>query len=198
MADVDTTRLVAVVVGVVLITSVVGAALVGGYVDPLLDDGPEASTPAATTTTAASGQAGGGDAGGGSTGDSNGGDSDASSGDGDTSTPRPHVFRFSIVGTEKCGSTCRDVTIRLTNDGSETAENVQATSRILVKGDELWSASEDIGSVAAGESVTRTKRVNLGFVDAAKIQRNGGYVTIETTITWDGGSRTFTQRQKVT
>ena len=183
MADVDSTRLVAVVVGVVLVVSAVGAAFAGGLVEPLLSGDTETPTPAATTTSQ-SGQADGGNGGGGGSGDAE-------------STPRPYAFQFEIVRTEKCGSTCRDVTIRLTNAGSKTAENVRATSRILVEGDELWSASENIGAVSPGESVTRTKRVKLGFMDAAKIKQNDGYVTIETTVTWDGGSRTFTQRQRV-
>ena len=180
---VDRDRLAVAAVGIVLAASVLGAAYVAGVGTPILGGGSETATPtpAATTTDG---------------GDDGRAAGDGGSSDGATRTPPAYDFQFRIVNTESCGNTCRDVTVRLTNGGTETATGVSATSRILVKGDQIWTGTEDIGTVDAGESVTRTKRVKLGVFDAAKVQQNGGYVTIETTVTWDDGSRTFTQRVK--
>lgn len=192
---VDRSVLAAATVGVVLLASVVGAAYVTGVGDTLLGGGgAETPTGQPTPTPApadggseppASGGSGGGGAGNG-----------ANDGGNATPTPKAYDFQFRILNTEPCGRTCRDVTVRLTNRGAETATGVTAESRILADGDQIWSGTENIGTVSPGESVTRTKRVKLGVFDAAKVQRNDGYVTIETTVTWDDGSRTFTERVK--
>jgi hypothetical protein len=55
-----------------------------------------------------------------------------------------------------------------------------------------------VGTLPAGETATRTERVTIGVFDAAKIQANGGYVTIELTVRWDGGEDTVTERRQVT
>lgn len=114
-----------------------------------------------------------------------------------TATPEPAPFGFQIDSIEECGTTCRDVTATLTNQRESPATDVTATTRIYVENDEIWQGSEDIGRLDAGESVTTTKRVEIGYFDAAKIQSNGGYVTVETTITTAEGSYTFSGRRKV-
>ena len=184
MRDRNSLAIAAVVV--VLVASVAGAAYVSDVGDTLLGGG-ETGTPAPTTQptpTAADGESGGG--------------SDAGSSDGGDATPTPKAydFQFQILNTKSCGQTCRDVTVRLANRGAETATGVTAKSRIFADGDQIWSGTEDIGTVSPGETVTRTKRVKLGVFDAAKVQQNNGYVTIKTTVTWDDGSRTFTERVK--
>ena len=191
MVDRNSAAVAAVVV--VLVASVAGAAYVSDVGDTLLGGDSETRTPTGQPTpTAADG--------GGPTADAgvSGGGSDAgTSGGGDaTPTPKAYDFQFRILNTESCGQTCRDVTVKLTNRGAKTATGVTAKSRILADGDQIWSGTENIGTVSPGESVTRTKRVKLGVFDAAKVQQNNGYVTIKTTVTWDDGSRTFTERVK--
>lgn len=115
-----------------------------------------------------------------------------------TPTPKPdYRLDFAVQGTEPCGSTCRDVTVELSNHGAKTARNVIVTSEIYAGNDRVWEGTERIGQVRSGESITRTKRVQLGWMDAAAVKQNDGYVTIETTVDWDGGQRTFEDRQKV-
>ena len=192
---VDRNSLAVTVVGVILVASVVGAAYVTDVGDTLLG-GDQTETPAPTvqpTPTATDGGELTTD-----TGLNGGGGDTVSSGVADaTPTPKAYDFQFQILNTKSCGQTCRDVTVRLTNRGAKTATGVTAKSRILVDGDQIWSGTENIGTVSPGESVTRTKRVKLGLFDAAKVQQNNGYVTIKTTVTWDDGSRTFTKRVKV-
>ncbi|MFC6726122.1 hypothetical protein ACFQE1_17485, partial [Halobium palmae] len=114
-----------------------------------------------------------------------------------TAEPEPASFLFTVDRVENCGTTCRDVTVSVRNRGGTAAENVGVDVRLLAGGDELWSGSRSFESVAAGETKTRTERVKLGYFEGAKIKANDGYVTIETTIDWDGGRETFSERRKV-
>jgi hypothetical protein len=102
-----------------------------------------------------------------------------------------------VQEVETCGQRCRDVTAAVENDGTATAENVTVDARVLAAGDELWRGAADVGTLPAGETATRTERVTIGVFDAAKIQANGGYVTIELTVRWDGGEDTVTERRHV-
>ena len=198
---VDQSGLAAVAVGVLLVASVAGAAYVSDVGDSLLGSEPETPTPTTTepTPTVTDGGDGVATTDGGTSVETDGGGGNAAASDGGTATStRPaYDFQFRILNTKSCGQTCRDVTVRLTNQGAETATGVTAKSRIFADGDRIWSGTENIGTMSPGESVTRTKRVKLGMFDAMKVKQNNGYVTIKTTVTWDGGSRTFTQRVKV-
>jgi hypothetical protein len=106
-------------------------------------------------------------------------------------------FSFVIDRIQQCGQRCRDVTVTLTNTGQSTASNVRVTTRIFAGDHKVWQGQSDVGTVDAGESVTRTRRVNIGYIDAARIKSNDGYIRVETTIRWDGGSTTFSDRRKV-
>ena len=218
-------------VGLVLVTSIVGAAYVTDIGESLLGGDsqtpPAESTPTSEPTATQTSTADEGDAAAVSGNESGGDGTRAGRGTsqsgldvGGDATPTPtaeptptqtptveptqtptrpaHDFAFQTVGMKSCGSTCRDVTVRLTNRGTETATGVTVKSRIIAGGDQIWSGTEKIGRVQPGESVTRTKRVNLGFLDAAAVQQNNGYVTIKTTVKWDSGTQTFTERTKVT
>jgi hypothetical protein len=149
------------------------------------------STPTPTPTPVPQGDGGAGDSGGGS---GSGGGSDGSS-DGDDDGEA----RFDLVVEEvaECGTRCRDVTATLTNVGDADAEDVDVRTRLLAGGVELWTGEVAVGDVPAGESATRTQRVTVGFLEAARIRANDGVVTVETTVTWDGGSRTVSEREDV-
>ncbi|MFC4358423.1 hypothetical protein ACFO0N_10775 [Halobium salinum] len=117
--------------------------------------------------------------------------------DAETGTPEPADFRFDVDRVEDCGTTCRDVTLSVRNRGGTDAENVEMAVRLLADGDEVWRGTQPFDRVEAGESRTVTRRVEIGYFDGARIQANDGYVTIETTITWDGGRQSFSERRKV-
>jgi hypothetical protein len=176
---------------VVVAVGILGAAVLG--VGPIPSD---PSPDGGTTTDDPTGD----DPGAGSTGSdgdgSAGGDAGGSS-ENATATPEPAPFGFQIDSIEECGTTCRDVTATLTNQRGSPASDVTATTRIYVKEDKIWQGSEEIGRLDAGESATTTKRVEIGYFDAAKIKNNDGYITVETTITTAGESYTFSGRRKV-
>ena len=115
-----------------------------------------------------------------------------------TATP---PFGFVIDNIEECGQTCRDVTSTLSNQQDATAENVTVHTRILAgqgtDGDVVWRGSEDVGTLPAGESYTTTRQVELSFADALKIENNGGWITVQTTVETADGSVTFTDERQV-
>lgn len=143
-----------------------------------------------------------------SSGDAGAGDSsddaeaDGSSGDdeSDDSAPERTVRPFTIdtKQIEQCGNTCRDVTVSLTNNGDHTREGITVTTRMYAADDRIWRGEKSVGTLGSDESTTRTARVKIGFVDAAKVKQNGGTVTIETVVRWQGGSETFREQRQVT
>ena len=180
-----------VVLCLVVLGTVVGAVTVGfGPAESAVDSVLGEST---TTEDSAGDDA---DAGGGqSAGDSESGNAD--SGTDDAADERSSEFDFAVRDIEACGRTCRDVTVGLTNTMNTTATDVEVTTHIYTGESEVWSATESFSEVAASESKAQTKRVKIGYLDAAKIKQNGGEVRIETTVTWDGGEQSFTERRKV-
>lgn len=107
-------------------------------------------------------------------------------------------FGFRIQDTSDCGFTCRDVTITTTNMGNETAENITVSTQLTAGETVVWEGNESVAELEPGESMTVTERVRLDFVDAVQVQQNGGFMTANTTVTWDSGQEQFTERRKVT
>mgnify|MGYP006271466499 CR=1 FL=1 len=116
---------------------------------------------------------------------------------GDAAEESASEFQFTVRNIDECGQTCRDVTVGLRNTMNASATDVTVTTQIYTGDEEIWSASESFTEVDASESKTRTKRVKLGYFDAVKVKQNGGEIRIETTVTWDGGEQSFTERRKV-
>ena len=179
-ASITATTAGAVVVVALLLLAAGGVVVLG-----LLPGGAgsDSGVPPSTTTAAAGANAGTGGSGSGS-------------GDGSAAV---HVrpFGLSIDGVASCGTTCRDVTASLTNNGGHARENVTVTTEVYAGNDRVWRGSQSLGSVGSHETVTRTPRVDVGYVGAAKIKGNDGYVTIVTTVHWTGGSATYRNRERV-
>jgi len=113
-----------------------------------------------------------------------------------TSGPGPG-WSFGVDSIESCGRTCRDVTATLANNGSVTREGVTVTTRIYADGEQLWSGTNDVGTLDPGEANTATRRVDVGYGGALAIEGNDGYITVETVVRWDGGTTTFRERKQV-
>lgn len=186
----------AVALGVVLL--VVTGGIVGVFalginpVDTVTSVASDGSTGDDTGTGGATGESTDGDAANG--GGSSGGDATNSTQAGSGDTPD---FTFVVKDISECGTTCRDVTVAATNTMDSPATDVTVKTRISADGDKLWTGTESFSEVAAGETKTRTKRVKLSYFEAAKVKNNDGYITVTTTITWDGGEQTFSERRKV-
>jgi len=129
-------------------------------------------------------------------------------GDGDgsattaTATASPPPFGFTILSIEECGTTCRDVTVELTNRRSTAAEGVEVRTRMYAgnttdAADRIWRGTESVGRLDAGASTTSTKRVELSFSDGLAVRDADGWVTILTTVESDGGTITFKERRQV-
>jgi hypothetical protein len=119
-----------------------------------------------------------------------------------TATAANSPFSFVVTNVESCGDTCRDITAELTNDQSSAAENVTTFTEMYAGNstdadDKVWEGRDQFGTLAAGETVETTQRVEFSLNDGIKIRNNGGWVTIVTTIRSNGETQTVTERRKV-
>lgn len=123
--------------------------------------------------------------------------------DGSVTTATPDMtdseatFLFDIVEMEECGDTCRDVTATLYNDGNESATDVVVETTIYTDGDQIWQGEESVGTLDADAEHTSTHRVELSYTDALKVERNDGWITIETVIRFEDGTEVFTEERQV-
>lgn len=120
-----------------------------------------------------------------------------------TSTPVDQPFAVVIDGVEECGTTCRDVTVSLTNQQAEPAGDVVVYSRVFAGNstagsDLVYRGEESVGTLGAGETYTTTERVELSYGDAYAIDQADGWVTIQTTVETADRTVTFTERRDVT
>ena len=107
-------------------------------------------------------------------------------------------FDLDLENVSECGVTCRDVTVTAVNTGNTTARNVTVETQLEAGDTVVWRGSESVSELEPNESATGTKRVRLGLSEVTQLRQNDGYVTANTTVTWDGGNETFTNRRKVT
>jgi len=175
-----TGKIAIVLAAVVLVGGIAGALVfLGGGCDTVTEGGD--TEPAGTTES--------GDTGG------------DTSGEQLTATPQMEntsaSFAYTVDTIEKCGQTCRDVTATITNDGNETATSVTVETNIYTDGDLIWEGGEEIGTLEAGAEYTSTQRVELSYGDAAKVEDNNGWITIETIVRFDGGQEVITEERQV-
>lgn len=102
-----------------------------------------------------------------------------------------------VEAVRNCGDRCRRVTANVTNNGTETLRNVTAETRIYAAGSRIRSRDHRFGNLSANASVERTARIELSLRELFRVARNDGRVRIETTVRWDGGTATFTDRRRV-
>jgi hypothetical protein len=159
-------------VGAVLLVAVLGTGLVVGLA-PIADDGTDVESFPTETPASSDGDA--------------------------ATTDRP--FTVTVDRIEKCGETCRDVTTTVANEQSTDASNVTVYSRIYAgngtDGKVVWSGTESVGDLDAGESYTTTKRVDLSLREAYAVRQQDGWITVRTTVQSDSETVTFTERRKV-
>jgi hypothetical protein len=110
------------------------------------------------------------------------------------STP---AITMQVRSIEACGTRCREVTVALSNGGRAPARDVSVTTRITTDGTLVWQGRSDVGRLAAGGTVTRTRTVDVSYLDAARIEANDGVVRVETTVRTANGTRVFTERRDV-
>jgi len=168
--------------GVVVLVVVVAALVVVTGVGPLGgNSAPSSDFPTGSGTTYESG----------------GGSGDGGAG----TTTEPPPFRMVIEEIESCGQTCRDVTGRLVNEQERQANGVTVYTRIFAgadtDGEVVWEGTQEIGALGPGEAERDTQRVELGMMDAAAVQNEGGEITIQTTVETDRQTVTFIDHRDV-
>jgi|AntDeeMetageno50_2_1112565.scaffolds.fasta_scaffold00637_2 hypothetical protein len=106
-------------------------------------------------------------------------------------------FTFTVDEIDDCGETCRDVTATVDNTQDEPAESVTVSTSIFAGENSteevVWEGTEEIGTLAAGDAHTSTKRVDLSLSEAYAVDENDGWITIVTTI--DSDDETITVRE---
>lgn len=102
-----------------------------------------------------------------------------------------------VRSVEACGTRCRSVTIALSNEGDAPARDVRVVTEITTGQRLVWEGRSDVGRLDAGETITRTRRVEVGYLDAARIEANDGQIRIETTIRSANDTQVFTERRDV-
>jgi len=127
-------------------------------------------------------------------------ESDTQTGD-DQAATEESPFTFSVEEIDDCGETCRDVTATVENTQDEPAESVTVSTRIFAgensTEERVWEGTEEIGTLAAGESHTSTKRVDLSLSEAYAVDQNDGWITIVTTIESDDETITVRESRQV-
>lgn len=118
-----------------------------------------------------------------------------------TPTPGPPPFTLEIDEIRDCGRTCRDVTSTLRNEQGTAASDIGVTGSIYAgrgtAGTVVWEGYEWVGDLDAGGTYTTTQRVRLSFSDALAVDRADGWITIQTTVEYDGRVVTFTRGRRV-
>ncbi|MDQ2049375.1 hypothetical protein RBH26_02635 [Natronolimnohabitans sp. A-GB9] len=107
------------------------------------------------------------------------------------------AFELSDYEIVECGTTCRDATAELANDGDDDASDVTVSVTVSADGTDVWESEEDIGTLEAGDTVTREERVDLGYRDAARVRANDGDVDVTTVVESDEEKAEFENEQNV-
>ncbi|QLH79857.1 hypothetical protein HZS55_22280 [Halosimplex rubrum] len=118
----------------------------------------------------------------------------------ESETPRPNgtdAVDLDVKEIRNCGDRCRRVTANVTNNGTESLRNVTVETRIRAADSRIWSRDHRFGNLSANASADRTARIELSLGEILRVARNDGRVRIETTVRWDGGTATFTERRRV-
>jgi hypothetical protein len=103
-------------------------------------------------------------------------------------------YDVTVERMEECGTTCRDVTARLTNTGDRDRRDVVVETRLYAL---LWRGNATVGRLAVGETHDQTERVDLGYRDALAVERNDGVVTVQTIVHSATGRTVFEERRTV-
>jgi hypothetical protein len=93
------------------------------------------------------------------------------------------AFELAPFELTPCGATCRDVTATLANTGNADATDVSVFVTVFDEETPLWEAEDAIGRLAAGDSVTRTHRIEVDLGTALALRDET--VTIDTLVESD-------------
>jgi hypothetical protein len=102
---------------------------------------------------------------------------------------------FDVAVTNVTGSgTSRTVTAQVTNKDTKDVHNARAKVEGLCQGSKLKVCGmdcvvEEIGTIKAGETISKQAKIQLGLFDCMKVARSGAQIVV--TITSDESNQTF-------
>ncbi|SEP30520.1 hypothetical protein SAMN04487948_1403 [Halogranum amylolyticum] len=108
----------------------------------------------------------------------------------------PNV-RLRVGRIAACGSTCRDVTAHLHNDGSTALTNVDVSTTVYTGDEVVWADTDRVGRIDAGDRYTTTKRMQVGYGEILQIRSNDGAIRVETVVESDEGSTVVSEERRV-
>jgi hypothetical protein len=117
-----------------------------------------------------------------------------------TTTATQAAFVYQIDEVTECGTTCRTVTATVTNqqstDADVTSETQIYAGNTTAADARVFAETRELGSVAAGGSVTTSTDVELSTTEAFAVQDADGWITVVTVISdGDDTVRTVERRQ---
>ena len=151
----------------------------------------QTTTAAGDTQTAADG---------GSTGANTPTPTDTGGGQTATDTATQAAFAYQIDEVTECGTTCRTVTATVTNqqstDADVTSETQIYAGNTTADDARVFAETQELGTVAAGGSVTTSTDVELSTTEALAVDNADGWITVVTVISdGDDTVRTVERRQ---
>lgn len=90
-------------------------------------------------------------------------------------------FDLRLVDYERCGVTCAVATGTVTNTGDRDAHAVVTTVTVFAGQTPVWTDTQPLGTMRAGETRTLTETVRLSFVDVLRLQ-SAQHVTVRVTV----------------
>jgi|GEM_PF-2016429 len=116
-----------------------------------------------------------------------------------TATATQPAFTYRIDQVSDCGRTCRTVTATVTNrqsaDADVTSETQIYAGNTTADDARVFNQTRELGTVAAGGSVTRSTDVELSTTEAFQVNDASGWVTVVTVI-GDGDERVRTVERR--
>lgn len=91
-------------------------------------------------------------------------------------------FELTTAPPEPCGQTCRELRAALTNVGPGDAHDVVVETELASGGTVLRDRRDTVGDLPACATYRATERVELGAIEAVRVQRNGA-LTVEHVVT---------------
>jgi hypothetical protein len=99
-------------------------------------------------------------------------------------------LEFEAGETRSCGKTCRVTPLAITNTGTADATNVVSNLTVTADGEELFTGTEEVGTIEASETVLVEQPIDIGVLGGVRFAFSDQF-TITDTITHDDGTREF-------
>lgn len=119
----------------------------------------------------------------------------------DTVSGDTEQFDLAVEEIRPCGPSCGTGTIQLTNTGPEPATNVSIRTSVYagqeIDGPQLWTDTTVVTDIAAGETVSQSKRATWDEDTVGLVRSTNGWVTFELIVRTDESTVRFSGTERV-